>query len=103
VTPLDNLHVPLVDRVVGTWGDQDGRWHTRVAVLAKPAVLSVPGLYEAPEKPGAYYGAEQFHALRSGGPPPREVLEGAGVGRFPVADDTRASEALEGYPLAAYL
>ena len=49
--PLSHLHVPLVDRVVGTWGDHGGRWHKRVAVLGQPAVVSVPGLYEAHRQP----------------------------------------------------
>lgn len=52
---LDHLHVPLFDRVLGTWGRQDKRWHKRVNVLGQLALVSVPGLYEAPAKPEAYY------------------------------------------------
>ena len=37
---LDHLHVPLLDRVVGTWGDHDGRWHKRVNVLGQPGPVS---------------------------------------------------------------
>jgi hypothetical protein len=101
-TPLDHLQVPLVDRVVGTWGDHDGRWHKRVAVLGQPAVVSVPGLYEAPAKPEAYYEAKQSHALLSGDAPPREVLEAEVDGEFLVAEDPRTTEAVRGYVLAAY-
>ena len=101
-TPLSHLHVPLVDRVVGTWGDHDGRWHKRVAVLGQPAVVSVPGLYEAPAKPEAYYEAKRKHALVSGSAPPREVLEEEVEGEFLVADDPRTTEAIAGYVLAAY-
>ena len=101
-TPLDRLHVPLVDRAVGTWGDHDGRWHKRVCVLGKPAVLSVPGLYEAPAKPEAYYKAKQSHALVSGDAPPRELLEQEVDGEFLVADDPRTTDAMKGYVLAAY-
>lgn len=100
--PLDHLHVPLVDRALGTWGDHDGRWHKRVAVLGQPAVVSVPGLYEAPAKPEAYYKAKQSHALLAGDAPPREVLEEEVDGEFLVADDPRTTEALKGYVLAAY-
>jgi hypothetical protein len=99
---LDHLHVPLLDRVLGTWGDHDGRWHKRVAVLGQPAVLSVPGLYEAPAKPEAYYEAKQKHALVSGDTPPREVLENEVDGEFLVADDPRTTDVLKGYVLAAY-
>ncbi|MFB6184005.1 MAG: DUF6775 family putative metallopeptidase [Haloarculaceae archaeon] len=98
---LDHLHVPLVDRVVGTWGDHDGRWHKRVNVLGQPALVSVPGLYEAPAKPEAYYKAKQKHAMLSGDAPPREVLEQEVDGEFLVADDPRTTDALKGYVLQA--
>jgi hypothetical protein len=98
---LDHLHLPLLDRVLGTWGDHDGRWHKRVAVLGQPAALSVPGLYEAPAKPEAYYEAKSKHALMTGDAPPREVLEAEVEGDFLVADDPRTTDALKGYALAA--
>jgi hypothetical protein len=99
---LDHLHVPLVDRVVGTWGDHDGRWHKRVNVLGQPALVSVPGLYEAPAKPEAYYRQQQKHAMLSGDAPPREVLEEQVDGEFLVDDDPRSTDALKGYVLQAY-
>jgi hypothetical protein len=99
---LDHLHVPLLDRVVGTWGDHDGRWHKRVAVLGQPGIVSVPGLYEAPAKPEQYYKEQQKQALLSGDAPPREVLENEVDGEFLVADDPRTTEAIQGYALAAY-
>jgi hypothetical protein len=99
---LDHLHVALLDRVLGTWGDHDGRWHKRVNVLGQPALVSVPGLYEAPAKPEQYYKEQQRHALLSGGAPPREVLENEVEGDFLVADDPRTSEALRGYVLQTY-
>ncbi|NHN57735.1 MULTISPECIES: DUF6775 family putative metallopeptidase [Halorussus] len=98
---LDHLHVALLDRAVGTWGDHDGRWHKRVNVLGQPALVSVPGLYEAPAKPEAYYEAKQKHALVSGDAPPREVLENEVDGEFLVTDDPRSTEALKGYVLQA--
>jgi hypothetical protein len=98
---LDHLHVPLLDRVVGTWGDHDGRWHKRVNVLGQPGLVSVPGLYEAPAKPEQYYKEQQKHALLSGGAPPREVLENEVDGEFLVEDDPRTTEALKGYVLQA--
>jgi len=98
---LDHLHVPLLDRAVGTWGDHDGRWHKRVNVLGQPALVSVPGLYEAPAKPEQYYKQKQKTALLSGDAPPREVLENEVEGEFLVADDPRTTEALKGYVLQA--
>jgi hypothetical protein len=98
---LDHLHVALLDRVLGTWGDHDGRWHKRVNVLGQPALVSVPGLYEAPAKPEEYYKEQQRHAMLSGDTPPREVLESQVEGDFLVADDPRTTEALKGYVLQA--
>jgi hypothetical protein len=99
---LEHLHVPLLDRVLGTWGDHDGRWHKRVNVLGQPALVSVPGLYEAPAKPEQYYKEKQKHAMLSGDAPPREVLEQEVEGEFLVEDDPRTTEALKGYVLQAY-
>ena len=97
----DHLHVALLDRAIGTWGDHDGRWHKRVNVLGQPALVSVPGLYEAPAKPEQYYKEKQKHALLSGDAPPREVLENEVEGEFLVEDDPRTTEALKGYVLQA--
>ena len=98
---LDHLHVLLLDRVLGTWGSHDGRWHKRVNVLGQPALVSVPGLYEAPAKPEAYYKEQQRHAMLSGDAPPREVLENEVEGEFLVEDDPRTTETLKGYILQA--
>jgi hypothetical protein len=98
---LDHLHVALLDRAFGTWGDHDGRWHKRVNVLGQPALVSVPGLYEAPAKPEQYYKEKQKHAVLSGDAPPREVLENEVEGEFLVRDDPRTTEALKGYVLQA--
>jgi len=98
---LAHLHVPVLDRVVGTWGDHDGRWHKRVNVLGPLALVSVPGLYEAPAKPEAYYREKGKHALLSGDAPPREVLESEVEGEFLVEDDPRTTDALKGYVLQA--
>jgi hypothetical protein len=98
---LDHLHVALLDRAIGTWGDHDGRWHKRVTVLGQPALVSVPGLYEAPAKPEAYYREKGKSAMISGDAPPREVLESRVEGDFLVEDDPRTTEALKGYVLQA--
>lgn len=98
---LDQLHVILLDRAIGTWGHHDGRWHKRINVLGQPAIISIPGLYEAPAKPEAYYHIKQSHAMLSGDTPPREVLEGAVDGAFLAADDPRTTDALKGIVLQA--
>ena len=96
----ETLDVALLDRVLGTWGG-DGRWHKRVSVLGRPALISVPGLYEAPAKPEEYYKVKQSRALLAGDAPPREVLEKQVEGSFLVEDDPRTTAALQGYVLQA--
>ncbi|MFC4988824.1 DUF7001 family protein [Saliphagus infecundisoli] len=98
---LDHAHVVLLDRAIATWGDHDARWHKRVVVPGQPSIVSVPGLYEAPAKPEAYYREKERHALLSGGAPPREVLENEVEGEFLIASDPRTTDALKGYALAA--
>lgn len=95
---FDSLHVVLLDRVLGTWGG-DGRWHKRVNILGYPGLVSVPGLYEAPAKPEAYYQEQQRHAMVAGDVPPREVLEERVAGEFLVEDDPRTTDVLKGYVL----
>ncbi|APX95469.1 DUF7001 family protein [Natronorubrum daqingense] len=99
---LETLHLPILDRAIGTWGSHDGRWHKRVNVLGQPALVSVPGLYEAPAKPESYYKEQQRHAFLSGDTPPREVLENQVDGEFLIEDDPRTTDALKGYALQAY-
>lgn len=98
---LSTLHVPVTDRAIATWGEHDGRWHKRVNVLGQPALVSVPGLYEAPAKPEAYYREQQRYAMLSGDTPPREVLEETVEGEFLVENDPRTTETLKGYVLQA--
>ncbi|MFB6113660.1 MAG: DUF6775 family putative metallopeptidase [Halodesulfurarchaeum sp.] len=97
----DHLHVAILDRAIGTWGEHDGRWHKRVNVLGQPALVSVPGLYEGPAKPEQYYKEKQKHALLSGDAPPREVLENDIEGEFLIENDPRTTAALKGYVLQA--
>ena len=98
---LSHLHVVFLDRVIGTWGTHDGRWHKRIAVLGQPALISVPGLWEAPAKPEEYYQQQGAAAMLSGDVPPSEVLESTLATDLLVQEDPRTTEALKGYVLAA--
>ncbi len=99
---LETLHVSLLGRAIGTWGEHDGRWHKRVNVLGQPTLVSVPGLYEAPAKPEEYYKEKQRHSLLSGDTPPREILESRVEGEFLIENDPRTTDALKGYVLQGY-
>ncbi len=98
---LESAHLIFLDRAIGTWGDHDGRWHKRISVLGQPAIISVPGLYEAPAKPESYYKAKGAQTMQSGKAPPREVLEAAIDDDFLREDDPRTTEAIKGAALSA--
>ncbi len=98
---LDHLHIAFLDRVIGTWGEHDGRWHKRIAVLGQPALVSIPGLSEAPAKPEEYYQKRYQSALLTGDVAPRDVLEGSLETDVIREDDARTTEALKGYALSA--
>lgn len=99
---LSHLHIVFLDRVIGTWGTHDGRWHKRIAVLGQPTLVSVPGLVEAPAKPESYYRVKHHAALLTGDAPPQEVIDAAIEEDVIVPNDPRTTEALKGYALAAF-
>ena len=98
---LEHAHIVFLDRVIGTWGDHDGRWHKRIVVMGHPAIVSVPGLAEAPAKPEEYYRRKQQSAMLTGDAPPRELLESELEEDVLVEHDPRTTEALKGYALSA--
>lgn len=98
---LDHLHLVTLNRVIGTWGEHDGRWHKRIAVLGQPTLLSVPGVWEAPAKPEEYYRAKQGQAMITGDAPPEELLESSVTSDLIRTGDPRVTEILKGYVLAA--
>ncbi|GFP22614.1 hypothetical protein HKBW3S09_00082 [Candidatus Hakubella thermalkaliphila] len=105
-TGLRTLHLAFTNQLLGTWDDTDGHYHARVGIFGHPALISIPGLVEAPARPRSYYLLrQQYQAL--GFPEAEEAaLATATPGEEPrwlEHDDPRLTEALKGYALQAAL
>lgn len=103
---LHTLHLAFTNQLLGTWDDTDARYHARVGIFGYPALISIPGLVEAPARPRAYYLLrQQYQAL--GFPEAQEAaLTSVTHGEEPCwleHDDPRLTEALKGYALQAAL
>ncbi|WP_433625774.1 DUF7001 family protein [Halomicrococcus sp. NG-SE-24] len=96
---LSHCRVALLDLPLATWGND--RWHRRVSVLGRPAVVSVPGLWSAPAKPTEYYWHQRRYARATGEVPPEDVLAERVEAAFLRREDPRTTEALKGYVLQA--
>lgn len=90
----EHCHVVITNQLIGTWDEDDLRFHTRVAVFGSPSLVSTTGLVEAPAKP------REFYLARAMGTPEAE-LESQYGGRFLRHDDPRSEAALQGYLLQA--
>lgn len=93
----DRVHVVLTHRLPVTL--EGGRYHARVCVLGRPAILSTRGIVEGPAKPREFYLRKQQAELLGGGP--EELLLQDYQGRFVLDDDPRFPELFRGYVLAA--
>jgi hypothetical protein len=105
-TGLRTLHLAFTNQLLGTWDDTEGRYHARVGIFGYPALISIPGLVEAPARPRAYYLLRhQYQAF--GFPEAEEVaLTSVTHGEEPrwlEHDDPRLTEALKGYALQVVL
>lgn len=90
------LHLVFTGRLIGTF--EDRRYHARVVLLGSPAIISSPGLVEAPARP------REYHFIKGGllrsGRDTRE-LDDMYKGRFMDYDDPKTTSALSSYALQA--
>ena len=50
-----NLHIIFTQQLVGTFSDEDFRYHARALISSNPSIISTSGIVEAPAKPKKYY------------------------------------------------
>ncbi len=95
---LRHIHVAFTDRLVGTFGLDDLRYHARVIVVSQPSLISTTGIVEAPAKPREYYlaklvcGSDAVALAR---------LKKQFEGQFIDYGDPRITEVAKGYALQA--
>lgn len=87
---LDNIHIVLTNRLIGTFDDEDKRYHARTNILGLPSLISLSGIVEAPAKPREFYLLKQKNI-------PIEVLKEEFKGRFIDHDDERLTELIKGF------
>lgn len=56
---IDSLHVVFTNQLMGTWDQEDRRYHARAVLCGAPAIVSLSGIVEAPAKARNYYRARR--------------------------------------------
>lgn len=87
---VEIAHVVFTNQLIGTWDDNDKRYHARVAVYGYPSIISTSGVVEAPARP------RDFYLKRQMGVDPISLKEEF-RDRFIDYDDPRLTEVLKGY------
>ena len=87
---LDHCHIIFTNQLLGTWDEDDCRYHARVSVYGFPSVISTTGVVEAPAKPREFYLKSQLGI-------PMEILKSEFRGRFIDHGDPRLTEVIKGY------
>ncbi len=91
---LSHCHIILTNQLLGTWDDDDRRYHARVSVYGFPSAISTTGVVEAPAKPREFYLKKRLGI-------PLEVLRDEFRGRFVDHGDPRLTEVMKGYVMQA--
>lgn len=97
---LGHVHIVFTNRLFGTWGEGDRRYHIRVSVYGFPSLISTTGIVEGPAKPKEYYTLKHRY-LALGSPIDLEELKEDFRGRFIDYDDERMTEVMKGYVMQA--
>jgi hypothetical protein len=98
---LDLVHVAFTNRTLGTWEEDDRRYHLRTIVLGIPAIISTTGLVEAPAKPREFYLAQQQLGVAARSEHALALLKERFHGQFLDHDDPRLTEVAKGYVMQA--
>lgn len=87
-------HIIFTNRLLGTWDENDRRYHARASVYAFPSLISITGIVEAPAKPREFY--LDLYAGKS-----VDIIKEKYRGRFIDYDDERLTEVAKGYVMQA--
>jgi hypothetical protein len=92
---LGHCHIIFSNQLLGTWDEDDHRYHARVSVYGFPSIISTTGVVEAPAKPREFYLKKRLGI-------PVEVLRDEFRGRFVDHGDPRLTEVMKGYVMQAF-
>lgn len=91
---FEHCHIILTNQLLGTWDENNRRYHVRVAVFAFPSLISTSGIVEGPARPREYYLGRKLGA-------DEQELEGIFKDTFIGQKDARMQEVIKGYVLQA--
>lgn len=92
----DALHIVLTDRLLGTYSQNDGRYHIRSILCGSLSLISLSGIVEGPAKPRVFYKLKHQGAAM-GTQVPIELLKEQFKGQFIDYNDERITEVLKGF------
>lgn len=98
---LSAVHLIFTQQLLGTFDEDDRRYHARVLLAGFPALISVSGVVEAPARPRAYYHVQQQFAALGQSETGAVLARAELAGRFLEHGDPRTTEVLKGYALQA--
>ena len=96
---INILNIFFTDYLIGTFSEEDFRYHARAIVGANPIIISISGIIEAPAKPKQYY----LDIMKNSMLGTKENLNEKYKGEFLEYNDSRISNIVEGYVLQAIL
>jgi hypothetical protein len=98
---LNSLHIAFTNQLLGTWEEDDNRYHGRVGIFGYPCLLSTSGVVEAPARPREYYLLKQRYQTLGMNDATILGLDPHFTGRFLDYDDEALTEVIKGYVMQA--
>lgn len=95
---LKHIHIAFTDRLIGTFDEDDLRYHARAIICSMPSIISTSGIVEAPAKPREYYLKKNAHSANGYG---LAKIKEEFKGEFIDYDDLRLTEVSNGYVMQA--
>lgn len=96
-----HIHIAFTNQLLGTWEEEDGRYHARVSIYGFPSLISTTGMVEAPAKPREYYFLKQQYTALGMDDAVDTSLKEEFRGQFLKHGDTRLTEVMKGYVMQA--
>lgn len=96
-----DIHVLFTNQLIGTWEDDDRRYHARASLYGFPSLVSTTGLVEAPAKPREFYLLKQQYTALGMADAVDVGMKKVFQGRVLEHADERLTEVAKGYVLQA--
>lgn len=95
-----SIHIIFTGRLIGTFNNSDGRYHSHVILCGHPTIISTNGIVEAPAKSREYY-QTKYKLMRIS--LPIEIAKENFKGMFIDYNDERMTEIMKGYVMQAIM